>query len=110
MLAPNAVVELHLDGEHVGAIVVERSHDSWTFGRFTPNDNFVPFAQRFGWWSLLIHEDAGESLNRRTALELRRAEKALDSLHVRLREADTDTWHAVWQINIDGQLAEWKEA
>jgi hypothetical protein len=110
MLPPSTVVELHLDGVHVGMIVVERSHDSWTFGHFTPNDNFSAFAPRFGWWSLLMHEDGGQALDRRTALELRQAEKALDSMRAELYDAAKGTWHAIRQINLDGQMAEWNEA
>lgn len=100
---------LHMDGRDVGEIVVARWDTSWTYGRFTPNEAFEPFANLFGRWSLLMHEDEAEPLHQATSAALADAERQMDALHVRVHFPTHGGWRDVRQINIDGAIVEWKE-
>ena len=104
---------LFLDGPDVGVVKVKGWDDSWGFGEFTPAEGFSDFAQRFGLWSLLMHEDddaTGDGrVSEATAEELRRAEYDIDRIHARLLLAGKGEWRKISQLNIDGPLIEWKE-
>jgi hypothetical protein len=102
--------ELYLNGVHVGIVVASGATDSWGYGEFTPVDAFMQFAPLFGAWSLLVHEEDGQSRAPREALdELRDAEMAMDSLHVELRWLDPTEHVEVRQVSIDGPLIEWRQ-
>lgn len=109
MLNAGTRADLYLNARNVGVLTVNTYREGWTFARFDPNPNFSEFASLFGGWSLFMHEDAEESLNRWAAEELHRVEMAIDSLHVGVKIEGTGDWHPVAQINIDGSLVEWKE-
>lgn len=100
---------LHLNGTRVGDVVVYGWDASWTYGRFTPGDAFGRFATIFGRWSLLMHADEREPLSRAAAEELREAEQQMDAVKARVFFPDDEDWHDVAQLNIDGDLIEWKE-
>jgi hypothetical protein len=101
--------ELFLNGTPVGRVLCKGSDHAWHFGEFEPNANFASFAALFGRWSLLMHAD--EDSDRLTAAasdELRETELAIDRIRARLRLVDTDAWHDIQQLNIDGELIDWK--
>lgn len=100
---------LHLDGQSVGAVMVQGWDASWTFGQFTPDAAFSAFAPIFGRWSLLMHEDEAEPLSADAADALRDAENQMDRVRARVYFPADDAWHDVAQLNIDGGLIEWKE-
>jgi hypothetical protein len=109
MHCPPRQADLHLNGIAVGIVVAEGISDSWTYGKFTPNSNFVAFAQLFGVWSLLVHEDNGEDETPREALdELAIAETAIDRVKAELHWHNSDERTGISQLNIDGELIEWK--
>ncbi len=84
------------------------SDASWSFGEFRPNDDFAAFAPLFGSWSLLIHDDEKSPLAREAADELRQVETALDGLRAHLHFKSSDQSVAITQLNIDGELIEWR--
>lgn len=89
---------------------VQGSESSWGYGEFQPNDNFSEFALAFGRWSLLMHaDDDRHDLSDAALEELRKAEYAIDALRARLFMEDSQQWHEIGQVNIDGRLIEWKE-
>ena len=101
---------LHLDGIAVGTVTVTGSDASWGFARFRPDGRFAPFAAAFGLWALLMHVDAdGRPLSREASTELVRAENTIDRIKARLFFPADDVWVDVFQLNIDGELLEWKE-
>jgi hypothetical protein len=104
-----AVAELHLNRVQVGTVVVTGWDASWGFGRFTPGPGFEPFATAYGLWSLLMHEDGTGRLARSTAADLAVVENAIDRIRARLYFTADDTWVDPFQLNIDGELLEWKE-
>jgi hypothetical protein len=102
--------ELYLNGVHVGTVVASGASDAWGYGEFTPLDAFKQFAPLFGAWSLLIHEEDGQSRAPREALdELRDAEVAMDSLRAELHWIDPAEHVEVRQVSIDGPLIEWRQ-
>jgi hypothetical protein len=106
---PRVHAELFINGQFVGNVLVKGEHNSWHFGEFTPNANFTPFAPVFGRWSLLMHAD--EDSDRLTAAasdELRETEIELDRLDARLFIPATGKWMNICQVNIDGELIDWK--
>lgn len=101
--------ELYLNGKLVGRVFVKGGDHAWNFGEFAPNDAFAEFATIFGLWSLLMHAD--EDADRLTAAaseELREIEIQIDRIRAKLRVEETGEWHAINQINIDGELIDWK--
>lgn len=101
---------LYLNGTHVGDIHVRGWETSWGFGQFRPNEAFETFAVHFGRWSLLMHSADGERDVSAEALdELRQIEYAIDALRAKLFLIKTGEWREIGQINIDGELVEWKE-
>jgi hypothetical protein len=99
---------LHLNGTPVGAVRIKGSADSWSFGRFTPTSAFSKFAPLFGRWSLLMHADLGEQLSVAASEELRQVEYEIDALRAKLFFPEQNEWKRLAQLNIDGQLIEWK--
>jgi hypothetical protein len=109
MNPPDRHAELYLNDQLVGIVEVRSSDNSWHFGVFTPHAEFVPFAPLFGRWSLLMHAD--EDANRLTSAasqELRETEIAIDRLRAKLHFPATGRWCELQQINIDGDLIDWK--
>ena len=101
--------QLYLNGKMVGAVLVQRREDSWTHGRFTPNEAFGEFAEVFGRWSLLMHADGEhERMSEAAGEELRRCEYEIDRMRAKLVLDDTGETIQCAQINIDGELVEWK--
>jgi hypothetical protein len=99
---------LIIDGIDVGKILVQGSKSSWSFGHFSPADCFSRYAPLFGLWSLLMHEDEHAPLHQTTSAELAEAERQMDALHVEVRFDDENVRVPVGQLNIDGELVEWK--
>jgi len=107
----HAQAELYLNDTPVGAVTLRGSDNSWGYGTFHPNDAFAAFAPLFGRWSLLIHaDDQTDRLSPAASEELRRAEFAIDGIHAKLLWPDRREWIAITQLNIDGDLIEWKQA
>jgi hypothetical protein len=101
---------LYLNNTLVGVVVVQRQEDSWAHGRFEPGPEFAQFAPLFGQWSLLMHADGEfDRLSPEAGEELRRIEFEIDGLRAKLHFAETDQWLRCAQLNIDGELIEWKE-
>jgi hypothetical protein len=101
--------ELYLDGKFVGKVKVQRDCGSWGHGYFQPADAFAEFAPLFGRWSLLMHADVGaRKLSAAASEELRTTEYELDRLEAQLHFPDTGEWRRCAQLNIDGDLIEWK--
>jgi hypothetical protein len=101
---------LVLNGKDVGLVKIRGWQASWGFGEFQPNDQFAEFAPIFGNWSLLMHADDDEQrLTPAASEELRRAECQMDALRALLLLGDTQEPRTLRQVNIDGNLIEWKE-
>ncbi len=110
MVKRGSNAHLYLNDKLVGTVVVKQCDHSWTFGEFTPSPAFGEFAPLFGQWSLLMHADGEEEpLSPAAADELREAENALSRIHVKIFIPDTKEWRAPTEVNIDGELIEWKE-
>lgn len=108
-LRAGSQADLFLNGTAVGRVVVRGCHSSWGFGYFEPTDCFTQFASAFGTWSLLMHADEeGDVMGPDMADELRKVEERLDQVRAELRFDDRQI--ELTQVNIDGQLIEWKEA
>src|SRR4051812_33655587 len=102
--------ELFLDGTKVGDVLCKSSDNSWHFGEFTPNAEFARFSTLFGQWSLLMHADEdADRLTDAASQELREMEIAIDRVRARLHLLDTGEWRDIQQLNIDGDLIDWKE-
>jgi hypothetical protein len=99
--------DLYLNGKRVGKVHVHGRADSWYFGTFEPADGFAEFATLFGEWSLLLHAD-NDRLSDAASTELRRIESAIDALRAELHLVESDRWVRLVQLNIDGNLVEWK--
>jgi hypothetical protein len=101
--------ELYLDDTLVGLVTVKGEDNSWHFGEFEPCEAFSTFAPLFGRWSLLMHADEdADRLSNAAADELREVEQAIDRVRARLRLFDTGEWRDLRQLNIDGELIDWK--
>ncbi len=108
-IAIGASGELRLNGKRVGTVRVSGSSASWSWGYFDAEPPFTEFAPLFGMWSLLMHVDGSDArLSRAASEELREAELKIDALKGEFYwPADQKTTRA-WQVNIDGNLVEWK--
>ena len=103
--------DLYLNDRRAGSIRVKGENTSWHFGEFSPGPSFGEFALTFGEWSLLMHAQALDEKTDPAFLdELRAVERTIDSLHVKIFFPETRQWQPVAQVNIDGELIEWKEA
>jgi hypothetical protein len=110
MRRTRVTARLFIDGEDVGVVEVHGWDGSWGFGEFRPAAAFDAFALRFGRWSLLMHTDPGKDRLSEAALdELREAEQEIDTLRARLLLSDSNEWRGIRQLNIDGEMIEWKE-
>lgn len=103
-----SVATLHLNGQPVGTVTVTGWDTSWRFGRFSPGPGFGPFAPAFELWSILLHGGTGR-IDRSTAADLAVVENAMDRMRARLWFGDDGAWVTAFQLNIDGELLEWKE-
>src|SRR3954469_13381385 len=101
--------ELYLNDQLVGRVTVKTHDGSWHFGQFDPHEAFAPFAPLFGLWSLLMHADEdADRISSATSDELREAELAIDRIRARLHLVETNEWKDLQQLNIDGDLIDWK--
>jgi hypothetical protein len=101
--------KLYLNGRSVGSITVRGFTDSWHFGEFAPSADFAEFAPLFGEWSLLLHADeTAPEISRVARDELTRIEREIDQLRAELFFPETEQRIVADQINIDGDLVEWK--
>ena len=109
-MTPRAVhAELFLNDQRVGTVLCKGEDNSWHFGEFQPDPDFGYFAPLFGRWSLLMHAD--EDADRLTDVaseELRQIEIEIDRLRAKLRILETGEWKDLRQVNIDGELIDWK--
>ena len=103
-----ACARLLINGNDVGQIVVQGWDSSWAFGRFSPHDSFSQYAPVFGLWSLLMHDDEESPLHETASAALADAERQMDALHAEVLFAEHDLRIPVGQLNIDGELVEWK--
>ena len=110
MKTPSDVhAELFLNGKFVGWVKVQRRGSSWGHGEFVPGEAFSEFSPLFGRWSLLMHADVGaKELSAAAGEELRKVECELDRLGAELFFPDTGERRKCAQLNIDGDLIEWK--
>jgi hypothetical protein len=101
--------ELFLNDQRVGNVLVKGEDNSWHFGEFQPDPEFAYFAPLFGRWSLLMHADEdADRLTDAASEELREIEMEIDRLRAKLRIIETDEWKDLQQLNIDGELIDWK--
>lgn len=101
--------ELYLNGKLVGRVTIRGGDHSWSFGEFTPNEAFAEFATLFGLWSLLMHADEdADRLTSAASDELRAIEIQIDRIRAKMRIEETGEWRPINQINIDGELIDWK--
>ena len=76
---------------------------------FQPLPAFAEFAPVFGRWSLLMHaDDDSAKLSEAASEELRQTEYAIDALDAKLYWPERREWTELTQVNIDGDLIEWK--
>src|SRR6476646_4621998 len=109
MTPPDRHAELYLNDQLVGIVEVRGSDNSWHFGVFMPHADFAPFAPLFGRWSLLMHADEdADRLTSAASQELRETEIEIDRLRAKLHFPATSEWCELQQINIDGELIDWK--
>ena len=89
-------------------MVSVRGHSgSWAFGEFAAQ--FAAFAPVFANWSSLMHaEAAGGRLSATVSEKLRASESELDALRASLVLDNPEERHQLRQLNIDGELIEWK--
>ena len=100
---------LYINDEPVGDVVAKRLGASWSHGDFRPSEAFAKFAPLFGEWSLLMHADGDyKRLSRVASDELRHVEFELDRLHAKIRFVDSGEWVSCAQLNVDGEMIEWK--
>lgn len=104
----DAVARLVINGTDVGSIHVQRTDSSWVFGRFTPAPSFSTYAPIFGVWSLLMHDDEDAPLHETASKALNAAERQMDALHIEARFINHGVTIKIGQLNIDGDLVEWK--
>jgi hypothetical protein len=101
---------LHLDGEAVGDVIVKGWDGSWGYGTFLPSERFSEYAPLYGLWSLLMHaDDEDEKLSDAASEELLQAEAQIDAIRTRLYFPKNQQWADVAELNIDGEMLEWKE-
>ena len=104
-----SLAELRLNGKRVGTVQLRGSSNSWSWGYFRAEPAFAEFAPLFGVWSLLMHADEeSRRLSRAAADELREAEVRIDTLRGELFWPEQQRVTPAWQVNIDGELVEWK--
>lgn len=109
MPATEQNARLFLNGQFVGTVLNKGEANSWHFGVFIPNDAFAPFAPLFGRWSLLMHADEdADRLTSAASEELRQTEIEIDRLRAKLHFPHNDKWCDLQQINIDGDMIDWK--
>ena len=104
---PFSTGRLILRGKDVGGVELDRAGGEWEFGRFSPTDNFAPFAPLFQEWVDLL----AARLNSVTARDdladrITEVERAIDDLGARVR-FDTGEEYAVARLNINGNDVEW---
>ena len=110
MRTPHVQARLYLDDVFVGTVTLRGAEHSWRYGTFRPGEGFAAFATLFGRWSLLIHaDDRSDRLSPAAAEELRDVEYAIDHVRAMLYWPGLDQWVPVLQLNIDGELIEWKQ-
>lgn len=101
---------LFLNDHDVGVVEVKAWDDAWGFGDFAPGDGFRRYAQHFGDWSRLLHAPhADDRLTDADRDALRRVEYEIDRLHAKLFLVESREWRRISELNIDGQLVEWRE-
>jgi hypothetical protein len=101
--------ELFLNDQRVGNVLIKGENNSWHFGEFQPEPEFAYFAPLFGRWSLLMHADEdADRLTDAASDELRQIEMEIDRLRAKLRILETGEWKDLQQVNIDGELIDWK--
>lgn len=106
--SPGSHARLIINGSEVGDVVVRGWDSSWAFGTFTPSDGFSKYAQVFGVWSLLMHNDEDAPLHETASAALAEAERQMDALHAEIHFVDRNFKMPIGQLNIDGELIEWK--
>jgi hypothetical protein len=101
---------LFLNDHEVGLVEVKGWDDGWGFGDFVPGEGFTRYARHFGAWSRLMHADHDDDqLHDADRDALRKVEYEIDRLHARLFLPERGQWRPIAQLNIDGQLVEWRE-
>jgi hypothetical protein len=101
--------ELYINDDYVGDVVVQGTEDSWCHGNFYPKPEFTKFATIFGQWSIVMHADSeDEQLSDAASEELRQMEVQIDQLRAKLLLIESGKWVMCSQLNIDGELIEWK--
>jgi hypothetical protein len=106
----NTHARLFLNEHDVGVIEVKGWDDSWGFGEFAAGDSFWRYARHFGDWSRLIHAPREDDrLTDADKAALRKAEYEIDRLHAKLFLVESREWRKISELNIDGELVEWRE-
>jgi hypothetical protein len=103
--------ELFLNREFVGDVEVARTVNSWSYGTFQPAPSFAKFADPFARWARLMRgPGVCEPLDESSSRALQQLEVEIDRLRATVHFVDRDAWVPCIQLNIDGELIEWKSS
>jgi hypothetical protein len=100
---------LWLQGRPVGHVVACGRDGPWHFGWFVPAASFESFAPQFAAWAQLMRAGGEGPLTADQRAQLTRIERSLDTLRAWLVEPGRTARRTIAQLNIDGDLIEWKE-
>ena len=99
--------QLLLEGKYVGRVELDRAGGEWEFGRFSPTEDFAPFAPLFRELvELLAARLDSVGARDETADRIAAVGRAIAALHPTVR-LDTGEQFTVDQLNIGGQDIEW---
>jgi hypothetical protein len=100
---------LYLEGRPVGRVSLVGRDGPWCFGHFTPDQEFWAFDRYFRVWSELLHAGSdGQPLSDGVREKLSALEKSIDQLRATIHLTDADERHEITELNIDGEMIEWK--
>lgn len=102
-------VILWLGGCAVGRVTPCREDGPWHFGRFTPAPSFGRFASRFAEWARVMHAQSDRPLTDEQRAKLANIERSIDALRAWCAEPGRSARRRIAQLNIDGEMIEWKE-
>lgn len=100
---------LWLQGRPVGHVITCGRDGPWHFGRFVPAAGFESIAPLFAAWAQLMRAGGDGPLTTDQRAQLARIERSLDTLRASLLEPGRTARRTIAQLNIDGDLIEWKE-
>jgi hypothetical protein len=100
---------LWLGGGAVGRMTPCGKNGPWHFGRFAPAPSFGRFAPRFAEWARVMHARSDVPLTDEQRAKLADIERSIDALRAWCAEPGRTSRRRIAQLNIDGEMIEWKE-